>query len=187
MVQFLSIIFFLVFLKFLLGFSKFLVFLCLSVYAFLESKFKPAFDTHLIFLQFNHPSSYLRGTRSVAGIATGYGLDCPGIESRWGARFSTPVQTNLGAHPTSCTLGTGSFPGIKSGRGVTLTPHPLLVPWSWKGRTIPLPPYGPYCLYRASLPVQGCSLPYLYLLTYKYFSYPTTTQLFLFSCGAAGQ
>jgi hypothetical protein len=24
-------------------------------------------------------------------------------------------------------MGTGSFPGVKSGRGVTLTPHPLLV------------------------------------------------------------
>ena len=40
----------------------------------------------------------------------------------------------------SCTLGTGSFPGVKSGRGVTLTLHLLLVPWSWKGRTIPLLP-----------------------------------------------
>jgi len=27
-------------------------------------------------------------------------------------------------------MGTGSFPGVKSGLGVTLTPHPLLVPWS---------------------------------------------------------
>jgi len=26
------------------------------------------------------------------------------------------------------TMGTGSLPGVKSGRGVTLTPHPLLVP-----------------------------------------------------------
>jgi len=26
-------------------------------------------------------------------------------------------------------MGTGSFPGVKSGRGVTLTAHPLLVPW----------------------------------------------------------
>jgi hypothetical protein len=43
-----------------------------------------------------------------------------------------------GAHPASCTMGTGAFPGVKSGRGVTLTPHPLLVPWSWKGRAIPL-------------------------------------------------
>jgi len=56
-------------------------------------------------------------------------------------------------------VGTGSFPGVKSGRGVTLTPQPLLVPWSWKGRAIPVPPYGPYGLYRASVPVQGCTLP----------------------------
>jgi len=41
---------------------------------------------------------------------------------------------------------------------VTLTPHPLLVPWSRKSRAIPLPPYGPYGLYRASVPVQGCTL-----------------------------
>jgi hypothetical protein len=63
-------------------------------------------------------------------IATGYGLDGPGIESRWGSRFSAPVQTGPGAHPASCTTGTGSFPGVESGRGVTLTPHPLLVPRS---------------------------------------------------------
>ena len=59
---------------------------------------------------------------------TGYGLDGPGIESRWGEKFSAPVQTSPGAHPASCTMGIGSFPGVKSGRGVTLTPHPLLVP-----------------------------------------------------------
>jgi len=33
-------------------------------------------------------------------------------------------------HPASCTMGTVSFPGVESGRGVTLTPHPLLVPRS---------------------------------------------------------
>ena len=32
----------------------------------------------------------------------------------------------------SCTMGTGSFPGAKSGRGVTLTPHPLLLPLDMK-------------------------------------------------------
>jgi hypothetical protein len=47
-----------------------------------------------------------------------------------GARFSETVQTGSGAHPASCTMCTGSFPGVKSGRGVTLTPHPLLVPLS---------------------------------------------------------
>jgi len=68
------------------------------------------------------------GPGSAVGIATGYLLDAPGIESLCGARFSAPVQTGPGAHPASCTMGTGSFPEVKSGRGVTLTPHPLLVP-----------------------------------------------------------
>ena len=42
--------------------------------------------------------------------------------------------------PTQPPVKTGSFPGVKSARGVTLTPHPLLVPWSRKGRAIPLLP-----------------------------------------------
>jgi hypothetical protein len=61
------------------------------------------------------------GPGSSVGIATGYGLDVPGIE------FSAPVQTGPGAHPVSCTVGAGSFPGLKSGRGVTPIPHPLLM------------------------------------------------------------
>ena len=78
------------------------------------------------------------GPGSSVSIATGYGLDGPGIESRWGARFSAPVQTGSGAHPASCTMGTGSFPGVKSGRGVTLTPHPLLCRGQEKSKAIPL-------------------------------------------------
>jgi len=78
------------------------------------------------------------GPGSSVGIATGYRLDGPGIKSRWGARFSAPVQTGPGAHPDSCIMGTGSFRGVKSGRGVTLSPYPLLVPWSRKSRAIPL-------------------------------------------------
>jgi hypothetical protein len=62
---------------------------------------------------------------SSVGIATGYWLDGPAIESRWRARYSSPVQSGSGAHPASCTMGTGSFPGVESGRGVTLTPHPF--------------------------------------------------------------
>ena len=64
------------------------------------------------------------GPSSSVGIATDYGLDGPGNESQWGARFFA-VQTGPGAHPASCTMGTGSFPGVNSGRGVTLTPHPF--------------------------------------------------------------
>jgi hypothetical protein len=70
----------------------------------------------------------MSGPGSSVGIATGYGLDGPGIESWWGARFSAPVRTGPGAHRAYCTMGSGSFPGVESGRGVTLTPHPLLVP-----------------------------------------------------------
>jgi len=55
---------------------------------------------------------------SSVGIATRYGMDGPGIESRWGATFSAPVQTGPGAHAASCAMGTGSFPGVKRpGRG----------------------------------------------------------------------
>jgi len=45
-----------------------------------------------------------------------------------GGEFFRTVQTGRGAHPASCTMGSGSFPGVESGRGVTLTPQPLLVP-----------------------------------------------------------
>ena len=59
------------------------------------------------------------GRNSSVGIATRYGLDGPGIESQWGARFSATVQTGPGAHPASYTMYTRSFPGLKRpGRGV---------------------------------------------------------------------
>jgi len=35
-------------------------------------------------------------------------------------------------------MSTGSFPEVKSGRAVTLTPHPLLMSWSRKGKSIHL-------------------------------------------------
>ena len=70
-----------------------------------------------LMLRNNQCNDWLRAGRSVDRIP---------VE----ARFSAPVQTGPGAHPASCIMGTGSFPGVKSGRGVTLTPHPLLVLWS---------------------------------------------------------
>jgi hypothetical protein len=79
------------------------------------------------------------GPGSSVGIATDYGMEGPGIESRWGARFSAPVPTGPEAQPASCTMGTGSFPVVKCGRGVLLTTHPLIVPPSWNSRAINLP------------------------------------------------
>ena len=56
------------------------------------------------------------------------------------ARFFAPVQTGPEVQPPSCTMGTWPLQGVKSGWCVTLTPHPLLVPWSRKSRAIPLLP-----------------------------------------------
>jgi hypothetical protein len=60
--------------------------------------------------------------------------------------------------PASCATVTGSFPGVKSGRGVTL----ILIPFCCRGQErVELyfySPYGPYGLYRASVPVQGCTI-----------------------------
>jgi hypothetical protein len=100
----------------------------------------------------------------VVGIATGYGLDGPGIESRWGARFSEPVQIGPGAHPASCTIGTESFQGVKNGWGVKLTPHPLLCRGHERVELYLYSPFAPYGLYRASVPVQGFNLPFFIFL-----------------------
>ena len=85
------------------------------------------------------PYRLVRGNRPSGEIHTAFLLsrsrysDClragrSGDRIPVGSRFSAPVQTGPGAHPASCTMGTGSFPEVKSGRGVNLTPHPLLVP-----------------------------------------------------------
>ena len=85
-------------------------------------------------------------------------------------RFSAPVQTGPGAYPGSCTMGTVPFPGVKSGRGVTLTPHNLLVPWSRKSRAIPLlPPRAVRPVQSLSTcTVQGCTLPFYFIYIYIY-------------------
>jgi len=56
-----------------------------------------------------------------------------------------------------------SFPGVKSGRDVTLTPHPLLVPWSWKSRATPLLPIW------AVRPVQSLSTCTRVTFTFTFF------------------
>jgi hypothetical protein len=63
------------------------------------------------------------GRDSTVGIATFSGLGSPGIEFRWRARFSSPVQAGPGAHPASYTMDIGSSPGVKRpGRGVDHPP-----------------------------------------------------------------
>jgi hypothetical protein len=80
----------------------------------------------------NFLRSYLRkyvslminsGPGSSVGIAIGYRLDGPGIESRCGRDFSHTSRPALGPtqppiQSASCTMSTESFPGVKRpGRG----------------------------------------------------------------------
>ena len=83
------------------------------------------------------------GPGSSIGIATGYGLDGPGIESRGGGGviFRTCPDRSCGP-PNPLYIGYRVFPGGKERPGRDADPSPLLVPWSRKylyspmGRTV---------------------------------------------------
>jgi hypothetical protein len=49
------------------------------------------------------------GASLCVGRATRFGLDGPGNESRWRARFSAPVQTGPVAHLVPCKKGIGTL------------------------------------------------------------------------------
>jgi len=61
---------------------------------------------------------------------TAYGLDGPGIEARWVRDF--PHLSRPALRPTQPPVQwvPDLSRGVRCGRGVTLTPHPLLVPRS---------------------------------------------------------
>jgi len=104
----------------------------------------------------------LCGPGSSVGIATGYGLNGPGIESRWGEIFCTCLDRPLGS-PSLLYNGYRVFPG---GRAAGAWCWPLTPFWCHGKERVELhlySPYGPYGLYKASVPVQGCTLPYLLL------------------------
>jgi hypothetical protein len=70
-------------------------------------------------------SDSLRAGRSGDRISVGVEFFCTCPDRPWGP-------------PILLYNGHRVFPGVKSGRDVTLTPHPLLVPWSRKRSAIPL-------------------------------------------------
>ena len=105
---------------------------------------------------FSARPSFVCGPGSSAGIATDYGLYGSGIESRWGRDFP---HLSIPAIPSLLYNVYQVFTGGEERPGRDADPSPLLVPWSRKSRGIPLLPYGPYGLYRASVSVQGCTLP----------------------------
>ena len=115
----------------------------------------------------------LKRAGSSVGIATELRAVRSGDRIPVGAKLSAPAQTDPGTHPASCTT---SLLGGKEWPGRVANPSPLLVLWSRKSRVISLlslwavrplqslsactvqlylySPYKPYCLYRASVPVQ---------------------------------
>jgi hypothetical protein len=62
-----------------------------------------------------------------------------GSNSNGGEIFHTCPERHR-AHPVTCTMDTVSLQGEKNSQYVKLTPHLLLMPWSWKVRCIPLLP-----------------------------------------------
>jgi len=91
-------------------------------------------------VDFSCTTLYTVGRDSSVGTATGYGLDGPGIESQWRRYFPHLSRPAMGPSQPPVQWVPGLSLGVKSGRGVTLTPHLLLVPWSRKSRAIPLLP-----------------------------------------------
>ena len=82
-------------------------------------------EISLIFTSFHK----VGGPGSAVGIATGYGLDGPGIESWWGRDFSHLSRPALGTNQPPVQWVPGLFRG-KERPGRDADPSPLLVPWS---------------------------------------------------------
>jgi hypothetical protein len=140
----------------------------LPLCAFMECKRKFHHFTELLIPTISYTSHVPHGVRnSTVGIATGYRMDCPGIESGWGWNFRTCPN-----RPSGCTMGTGSFSGIKR-PGSDADHSPLLAPRSRKGRAIPLSTFGP---------AQACNgsawpLPLPATTVYEYPTTPRSTYL----------
>ena len=76
------------------------------------------------------PYNVHMGLGSIVSLATAYGLDGPGIESRWGRDFLHLSRPALRPTQPPVQWVLGLSWGVKCGWGVTLTPHPVLVPRS---------------------------------------------------------
>ena len=111
---------------------------------------------HLTLIKRSPCGAVGRVAQSIQRLAIGWTVR--GSNPGWGEIFRTCAD-RLWGPPSFLYNGYRSFQGVKSGQGVTLTPHPLLVPWSRKSRAILLLPLWtvrlctePQCLYKSALP-----------------------------------
>jgi hypothetical protein len=104
--------------------------ICVCIYIHTSDSVQTVYESPLL------PNN-TRSRDSTVGIATRYGLEGPGIESRWGEIFRTYPDHRLRGPPSLLYNGYRVFPGGKGGRGVILTTHPLLVPRLRKSWAIP--------------------------------------------------
>ena len=86
-----------------------------------------------------------------------------GLNSGGGEIFHTCPDRPWGP-PSLLYNGYWVFPGVKSGQSVTLTPHPFQRHGQERVELYLYTSYGLYGLYRASVPVQGCTLPSYFLV-----------------------
>ena len=124
----------------------------------------------LLHLGFHHDLSFVRmyiscysvqgGPGSSVIIATGYGLNGPGMETRCGRDFPHLSRSALGPiqPPVQWILGF-SLSKERSGRDADPSPTSIAVGHE-RVELYLYSPYGPYGLYRASVRVQGCTLPF---------------------------
>jgi hypothetical protein len=106
------------------------------------------------------------GLGNVVSIATSYRLDGPGIEKKnpgWGEILCT-CPDRPWVSPSLLYNGYRVFPGGKErpGRDADTSPPSSAVGLE-RVELYLYSPYGPYGLYKASVPIEGCTLP---LLTY---------------------
>jgi len=106
------------------------------------------------------------GPGSVVGIATGYGLDGLGIESRWERDFPHLSRPALGPiqPPVQWVLGLSRG---KDRPGRDAYPSPLLVRWSRNSRAIPLLPLW---VIRAVQSLSACTRVH-FTFTFKHIDY----------------
>ena len=92
-------------------------------------------------MQISNVCAYTVGRDGVIGVAASYGLDGPGIESRWRRDFPNPPRPSVGLTQPPLQWVPDVFPGLKRpGRGVD---HPPPSSAEVKER-VELYPYSPF-------------------------------------------